>query len=536
MKGLTWFISKRLMVEQRYLAMKNSPKFQNRISRVDTNKTKYLETYINSSYAVSAISFVFFSIFLTAPYAQSNQAATRMADISFLLYIYAFIISIYSTILFISTLQNFKLIEPIKPMPLKVSKHVIPISWFAYSGSTALFVVAPALAFYAWTFKDPLTLIFGLIWTILTILFGFAVGAAIFIFLGSRLNQKRSSIVNSLKGIMRIVFIIIIFIIFELGVYFPDSLPNIIPAIHPPLNWLIPFLNIAFIVFIDHATLEAFAGGVGATALYSMATALLFSYVSARLFDRISDQGLMGKSDKKGWRDRFSIHGFYRSFFIKEIRLIARRSQNVIFIFMPIFFILPTIFSIFLYGSPGQYNTLSTYYSLLSIVIVCASFYSLILIISEGNGIEILFSLPLGLRKIIYSKGMVGLAIFSTIIVPVTILLIGSAKNFQLFDLLVPVNLIIGYAFSSIFNIRHLFRKLPSGASTVNFYSFGGNVAFVTLFILSALLTLIPVSAATFITYLIHSNPFGNKAFFYSLDAILNAVMLAVVLNIVNRS
>ena len=536
MKSLTWFISKRLMVEQRYLAMKNSTKFQNRISRADTNKTRYLETYINSSYAVSAFSFIFFSVFLTAPYAQAGQSYLRMADISFLLFLYAFIISIYSSILFINTLQGYRLIEPIKPMPLKISRHVIPLSWFAYTGSTAVFVVAPALILYTWIFRDPFTIVFGLIWTILVIVLGFTAGSGIFIFLGSRFNQKRSSVVNSLKGILRIVFIIVIFIIFEMGVYFPDSLPDIIPAVHQPVSWFIPFLNIAYIVFMDHFTLEAAAGAVVSTAIYAAVIAFLFSRISRRLFEKISDQGLMGKSERKSWREKFSIHGFYQSFFIKEIRLIARKSQNVIFIFIPIFFILPTIFSIFLYGDPGQFSTLSTYYSLLSIVVVCASFYSLILIISEGNGIEILFSLPLALRKIIYSKGLVGLAIFSAIIVPVTIILTGTFRSFHLYDLLIPANLIAAYAFASMFNIRHLIRKVPRGASTVNFYSFGGNIAFITLFILSSVFTLAPVGAATLITYVLHSNPFSNNALFYSLDAIFNGIMLLIVLNIVDRT
>lgn len=536
MKNTTWFLSKRLMVEQRYLAMKSSTKFQDRISRNYRNKTKALETYINTSYIVSAVSFLFFSVFLVSPYILGPDAVKKTADMSFLLFIYSFIVSVYSSILFFNTLHSYKLIEPLKPMPMKLQENVIPLSWFAYTGSTAIFIVLPALIMFTFFFDDLLSLFFGIIWTVVTIMLGYSVGSTIFVYLSSKMDQKKSSIVNSLKGMIRILFIILIFILFEVGVYFPQSVPNIIPTMPEVLKSFVPFVNIPYIVFLNNSTVGPILIDVLSTVVYALITMIFFKKINRKLFLKVSEFGSESRIGLKDWKKKFKLHSVKISFFLKEIRILVRKSQNVILLFIPVFFVLPTILSVFLYGDNRFSNPVSTYFSLTSIVIVCASFYSLILIISEGNGIDILFSLPLRLRDIIYSKALVGLIAFSAIVTPVTFLLLLPNSNVNIIDLLIPFNLILSYLFISLFNIRRLLRKLPTGVSTVNFYSFGGNIAFVVLFVISTTLLLIPMGLSTLASFLFFKSPFTNPQIFYSLNAIMNIAALLVVVNRINQN
>jgi predicted permease len=173
---------------------------------------------------------------------------------------------------------------------------------------------------------------------------------------------------------------------------------------------------------------------------------------------------------------------------------------------------------------------------MLSIVIVSSSFYSIALIISEGNGISVLQSLPLTLRDIIYSKNYVGTVIFSIIVIPISTIFLFKNNVDSLILFLLPANLIVAYSYTSLFNLRRLMKKVPKGSTTINFYSFGGNMALLILFAITAGFTAVPAVASTIISIFAVQVPFSHPLSFYLSDLALNLGALFVVMNLVNKT
>jgi hypothetical protein len=74
--------------------------------------------------------------------------------------------------------------------------------------------------------------------------------------------------------------------------------------------------------------------------------------------------------------------------------------------------------------------------------------------------------------------------------------------------------------------MRRLYRKIPDGSSTVNFYSFGGNIGLAILFALTIILIMLPVGISMAGTYELFGSYIGHPVVFYSINGSVNFVGL----------
>ncbi len=533
MKPEVFNLARLLMSEQRYRAVKDSSTF----SSEDTDKVKRkLVNFLTVSYLANSTSFAVFAFLLITPYIFTGGNLLSIANIGFIAYLYALIISVYSSALFFNSIKNMSLMEPVSPLPFEKADWSVFLSWFIYNGSSSIFVILPSTIWFTIVTANPAVLLFGLIWALIFIMAGYSIGALLSVFLTGRREYERAGIFNTLKSSLRILIILLVFALFEIGIYLPNMVPSFIANITFPENMMVPLLNIPYTVYLGDYTLHGIMVDAAVCASYfALTTALLLKINTSSVGRMMEGNGLQAILTPD-YSTGFRSESLSRSMFLKEVRIVARKSQNVVLLFVPVIFVFPTILSVLINGSPGGIESLGTYFSLISVLIVCSGFYSLIMVVSEGNGISTLFSLPVSVRDIIYSKATFGLLVFAVIITPVTLLIMGSSSSLSPYDILVPANLILGYTYSSIYNIRKHMMKLPRESTTVNFYSFGGGLFLVITFLVTAGLVLAPVLGSTVITLLISKSLFSNPYLFYLADSFLNITSLSVVFLITNRT
>jgi predicted permease len=196
---------------------------------------------------------------------------------------------------------------------------------------------------------------------------------------------------------------------------------------------------------------------------------------------------------------------------------------------MPAIFVLPTIVPLLMFGTVRDTDPTSLYYSLLSIVIISSTFYSLVLMASENNGIEVINSLPLNGNKQIMSKSAVGIFLFVLIVSPLTVLItvLNGMGIIATFFLL--FNVILAYSYTSLFNIKWLRGRIFEGSRTVNFYSFGGNVVYLLLFVYSLFLIGIAVIASNFATLAFFHSFYSSTSPFIYMESIFNILIFFVI-------
>jgi len=525
-KGPKAFIGKRIMIEQRYLSIKNSTRFTSKFGKGGEKATSYLSQNIKISYVASSVSFIIFSTILSEPYFGSSGSARGLSNLTFLLYVYLMLISIYSSLIFFNTIKSNNLLEPLNPLPIRSGYGVLWSSWFRYTGSASIFVIIPPLFLFYNIFGSITGVFFGVFWGFLIIIFGFLVGSTISVFVSSHFNEKRRSLSNSLRGILKIVFVIAIFLFFETSVYLPKDIPFIIPSLSGLESYFVFFANIPYLIYGHYNNSYQYLYSALSSAVYGFFIYIFYTRVGPLIYKDLNARTALLSPGDENARYHFPGYGFYRSLIMKEFKTIFRKSQNLILLFIPIFFILPTLISVLFYGDIQNISFTSVYYSLVSVVVVCSSFYSLVMIISEGSGIEVLKSLPIKTSSIIFSKNIVGLVVFIFIVVPISVVFLFYSGSPLYLYFIIIFDLLSAYIFSSMFNMRRLYRKIPDGAVTVNFYSFGGNIGLALLFALTIFLIMIPVGVSMASTYEIFGSYINHPVVFYSINGTVNVAGL----------
>lgn len=526
MKSPKAFIGKRIMIEQRYLAIKNSNRFNLRFRKGGEEATSYLSQSIKISYMASSVSFIIFSTILSEPYFGQEGSVRGLSNLTFLLYVYLMMISIYSSLIFFNTIKTNNLLEPLSPLPIRSGYGVLWSSWFRYTGSASIFVAIPPLILFYSKFGSISGIVFGIIWAFIITVFGFLTGSTISVFVSSHFNEKRRSFSNSIRGMLRIILVIAIFLFFETSVYLPKDIPFIIPSLSGLESYFVFFANIPYLIYGHYFYASQYFYGILVTLFYAFLIYIFYIKVGPLIYNDLNTTitKLSPGFEKKQFH--FPAYGFYRSLIMKEFRTIFRKSQNLILLFIPVFFILPTLISVLFYGDIQSIGFSSVYYSLVSVVVVCSSFYSLVMIISEGSGIEVLKSLPIKTGKIIFAKNIVGLVVFIFIAVPITVVFLFYSGSPLYLYFIIIFDLLSAYVFSSLFNMRRLYTKIPDGASTVNFYSFGGNIGLAILFAFTIMLIMLPVAISIAGTYELFGSYAGHPAVFYSINGSVNFVGL----------
>jgi hypothetical protein len=110
MKNQTLFLSKLIMVEQRYLALKDTPKFQRTIN--SGNKQSYFTRTIFMSYIANAVLFTMIFVLLDSVYFAAKEH--NAASFGLIVFLYLFMMGIYNSIVFLNSVYNNNIMSPLK--------------------------------------------------------------------------------------------------------------------------------------------------------------------------------------------------------------------------------------------------------------------------------------------------------------------------------------------------------------------------------------------------------------------------------------
>lgn len=524
MNNVLWEISKRIIFEQRYQSLKGNTAFISRFNREGRMAGRSLRSYIVSNYVASVFSFALLSVALTSVRIFSGETG-YLVELEILLFFYVFAANIFNSIIFFDGIVTENLLQPISSIPLVSPQTVLPVSYMIYYGSSSTFVITPFLVI-EYMFNHSLILFgTGLIWMTIYIFLGYLVGTLVFYFLYPLRNPSKPSIFKNIGTVLRILVIVLIFSFFEIWIYDANILPpSLVPASLGTLRYFIPVVNTGVLVT---NSISMFEGMMELLVLvpYAVICLLIYFMLHGRVFQRllIPRTGRVLRNNQPLFR-----HGSLRmAMFLKDIRIIFRKSQYSLMLFFPVMVSIPFAVPLILANSGvAQSNPLGLYYSLLTVPVVCASIYSLLTYISEGNAVSIMFSLPDLSRRSVKSKALVGIVIFSCIVIPMADLIMLAAHYNPLDYVLVPANLIIGFAFTYVAILNRLRKKLNPYITVVNVDTFGGSFGLLISFSMVLGLILVPVIAGE----LISTYAFGgsNSTLTLALDLMMNVFLLFI--------
>jgi len=210
------------------------------------------------------------------------------------------------------------------------------------------------------------------------------------------------------------------------------------------------------------------------------------------------------------------------SFFSKDLKISSRKSQNLVLLIMPLFFVFPTIMSEVLYAPTSKADPIILYNAMVAFVIVTSSFYSILFLVIEGNGISFIKALPLDGNSIIRWKISAPTFIFAVISISTLAAISVKALMGAAFYIIIIVDMMLYFVSSTVYNMNRLYRKIPDTADTVNFYSFGGQIAFITTFGFTGLI----VGSADIFSLFLQDLLRLNAYFFFLINTVIGIIVL----------
>ncbi|AGO61028.1 hypothetical protein [Ferroplasma acidarmanus] len=510
MKNQTLFLSKLIMVEQRYLALKDTPKFQRSVNTI--NKQSYFTRNILMTYIANAILFTMIFVLLDSVYFEEKDTAA-LASFGLIVFLYLFIIGIYNSIVFFNSVYSNNIMAPLKSIPIKVNVNVPFISWFIYNSSSYIFVVFPSAIFFYLLTHDYETIFLAIIYAFLVLMVSFIISSLLFIYSGKK-AKTHTSIKNVIKILVLFLFLGAFYLLIEDPSYF-GYVSSAIAALPYYVRIFAFPINLEYIVYLNY-TLPLIYRIIEILLSLLFLAIVVFIYFALR--EKIYNILMTSEENESSEKVYSNIKGnkMLAAFLKKDAKSTFRKPQNLSYIFLPVLFVIPFFLGV---GIGDGFS--SSFFTLLYLVEFVSSFYAIFLLVVEGKGIEVLNSLPIKKQSIAFYKSIFGLIIFSVIAIAFTVVTIVISHKIGLIDLFELIDAITLFYIILTVNINRLLKKLPPGTSNLNYYSFG-TYPMLFIFILSILLLGISVGLALGLSFLL----FYSILYYAYTDLIVNIIML----------
>ncbi len=510
MKNQTLFLSKLIMIEQRYLAIKDTPKFQQNVNSV--NKKTYFTRNILMTYIANAVLFTMVFAILDSAYFVEKDTA-MLASSGLIVFLYLFVIGIYNSIVFLNSVYNNNIMAPLKSIPIKVNVNVPFVSWFIYNSSSYIFVVFPSAIFFYLLTHDYETIFLAIIYAFLVLIVSFIISSLLFIYSGKK-AKTHTSIKNVIKILMLFIFLGAFYLLLEEPSYF-GYVSSAIAALPYYVRIFAFPINIEYIVYLNY-TLPLLYRIIEIlmSLLFLAIVVFIYFYLRYRIYNILMTSEENASSEKI--YSNIKANKMLKAFLKKDAKSTFRKPQNLSYIFLPVLFVIPFFLGI---GVGDGFD--SPFFSLLYLVEFVSSFYAIFLLVVEGKGIEVLNSLPIKKQSIAFYKSIFGLIIFSIIAAAFMIVTIVVSHKIGFIDLFELIDSIILFYVILTVNVNRLLKKLPPGTSNLNYYSFG-TYPMLFIFIISIILLGISIGIALGLSFLL----FHSIYYYAYTDLIVNIIMM----------
>ena len=518
MNKIDFELAKLLIREQRYFSLKGfSRKNINRISRP-------ISSYVRRNYIASVISFSILSLGLAAIKILEIPGSATLAEVIIVLFFYLVIAGAYNALFYFSQIKMANIVEPSTHLPRVRTDRALILSYIYYYASATLFVVLPAAFIYAFIFKNIFEFIIILWWAGIYSVLALFVGSVVLVLTGGNMFRRKAGKKKYVKSIVRIASILFAFFFFEFWIYDPSFLPPNLFDHFSLLTAFVPIFNVSSTSFYSYNVIDS---------LISAASIIIFTFIAflalrysirivGKFFneprnskENISDAQFAVKKDTPG-----------RALIRKDLANVFRSPQNSVLMFLPLLLSLPVIIPIAISGSS---DPLGIFYTMLEVPVICASFFPIVLLTSEGKGISSIFSLPIDRFHFIGSKFAISLSIFFVMLTAITVIIVAFRSEGVLPAVITEIAILCGFTYTLTLNFIKNTERINENVTILNLDSFGGNAGLMLTFIRSLALILLPVLASDLIVYSLFQS-FSNYLLILSIDLLFNIVIVGFVL------
>ena len=518
MNKLDFELAKLLIREQRYFSLKGfSRKNITRISRP-------ISSYVRRNYIASVISFSILSLGLAAIKILEIPGSSTLSEVIVVLFFYLVIAGAYNALFYFSQIKMANIIEPSIHLPRLRTERALILSYIYYYGSSTLFVVLPAAFIYAFLFKNVIEFFIILWWSGIYSILALLAGSIALVATGGNMFRRKAGKKKYAKSIVRIAAILFAFFFFEFWIYDPSFLP---PDLFDHFNAIIAFIpvfNISSTAFYSFTAIDSVISAFSLIVFTIMAVfALRYSIRIVGKFFNEPGNPRENNSEAK-FAERKDSPG--RALIRKDLAIVFRSPQNSVLMFLPLLLSLPVIIPIAISGSS---DPLGIYYTMLEVPVICASFFPIVLLISEGRGISSVFSLPIDRLHFIGSKFAISLSIFLVMLTAIIVIIVAFRSEGILPAMITETAIFCGFTYTITLNFIKNTERINENVTILNFDSFGGNAGLMFTFMRSLALILLPVLASDLIVYSIFRS-FSNYLLILSINLLFNIVIVGFVL------
>ncbi|MEM0141464.1 MAG: hypothetical protein QXN66_05470 [Thermoplasmatales archaeon] len=503
------FLARVINTELKYQYLKNTPRFQGSDKRSVYVAKRYLMSSVRSSLYVNTFVYGMISIFFG--YASLASSAIASND-AFILFLLLLVLGIMTDTQFYRGLWDMKLLSPLKDLPIKLERSVVPLSLFLYNEFYLPFISIPAGLIISIATRNPLPAVVFIIYTVLFIY----LSRLISLLLGvsfAKTNTSRSSKRLYLGQIFQVIIFLIFILSIEIAtnpafqqyVKIPHSVLIYSPMSVQYYSVLSPYPFLVFVAFF--------------AVIYPVYLLVQKKSVTERMESFVSVSPSKRAASVKTSRPLSSLVS-------KDFKLILRRRGAIMITVIPITFIIPIIPSI-IASKPGS-SILEFYVPYVSLIFLIDF---VMLIGLEGKAAWHLSALPITRRQFFFSKFYSILsigAVYYGILVVIVAFANRSLVTFLLINYPYYLFILMAVLFTGG---TYLVRAIPNEVYSLSQEGIGGRWVFLKVFIIG-----VPIIGLNFLIFSASKYILGSHALFYlqgySLTAVVDILMSYAFLSI----
>ncbi|MCL4342375.1 MAG: hypothetical protein M1267_00765 [Candidatus Thermoplasmatota archaeon] len=534
-QGIEARIATQVMMEQRYLSLKGYMGHRRDGRRAALIDGRVLRRYVRVNYVVSVISFTSISILIFLFKTGGDYGQTSLSGITFLAMVYSFFISMYNSLLLYNSVMDNGLLKPVEAMQSSYAWKVMMYCYLLYYGSASFFVSMPVIILDYYFSGSISFLPSAIMWAVTMVFLGQAIGLGIGIF-ASRSSRTRISRHSGMVSIVRLGLIIAAFSLLELVLFAPAQFTGL-----PDLGYGSYFLfiiGIPYILFYSGNTISATFLGITASFAYMALFIYLSIIITKKASEKLVSERIIAHSEGSKVRSP-ARKGILRAVISKDLAYTLRNSYNAMILVIPALVAVPLIIPYVNGGYAGS-DPLGVMLTMFSLSSICASFFAFASLLSESEGINVLKTTPVPIRKLIYTKYSFDSLVFLVFMIPLTFTALYFVSAGWVYYFLVPATLFLAFSYTNVINLRRFFLKIPEEATRITPDSFGGNIGLMYTFFTTFLLTIIPSLVGSQLYGAIY-RPFSvalgvpNYSQEIFIDLLLEAAILFFVVLVVRR-
>ncbi len=481
-------LAKQIMVEQRYLSLKGFLDYRKGLFRKSPLNGKSLRRYVTVNYAVSVVSFTFISIAIFFFKTLGNYSVASISNITFLAIVYSFFISGYNSLLLFNSIMDNRLLKPLEIAPQSKNTRILLLCFLIYYGSASLSISAPVFILDSIYLGSLSFLPSAIVWSVSMIflgqIFGFGIGL-----ITSRSRKAAVSFSMTVFTLAKLLVIIAAFSLLELILFEPGSINFSIPDFGFK-SYFLYLLGIPYILFFSGNSLLSAIDGFIVSLVYLAVSVFAAYRITRRAARRLVEETVYSSAGVVENKP-FSRKGIFRTLLSKDVLFTLRNSYNAMLLVIPALVTVPIIVP-YVGGDYAGANPLGVMLTLLSLSAICASFFAFMSLLAESEGINVLKTVPVTIKRMINSKFIFGSAVFLPFMIPASFAALYFISSGWIYFLLVPAALFLAFSYSMMINLRRFFLKIPPEATRITPDSFGGNIGLMYTFFTTFILNLLP--------------------------------------------